>query len=253
MGLVRYRRTAVSAAEWGWLEDGTLYELDGEPPGGFEASSRAVGRYALLAPAEPTKVVGVGRNYAEHARELGNEVPERPLLFLKPPSAVIGDGEDIVFPRVGESFSYEAELAVVIGRTASRISEAEAREHILGYTCATDVTIRDLQKTDGQWARAKGFDRSCPLGREVAPELPEGARVRGYLNGEPVQDGPVEDMVFGVDYLVSYISQAITLVPGDVILTGTPAGVGLLREGDEFRVEVPGVSELSNRVAGRRA
>lgn len=252
MGLVRYRRVGESAAEWGWMEGGVLHEVEGDPLAGFETGSRARGDYTLLAPTLPTKIVAVGRNYAAHAQELGNPLPERPLLFLKPPSAVIADGEEIFFPPVGEEFHYEAELAVVIGRVASRVSEEEAAGHILGYTCANDLTIRDLQRDDGQWARAKGFDGSCPLGREISPELPGDARVRGYLNGELVQDGEVSDMVFGVERLVSYISQAITLLPGDVVLTGTPAGVGELRPGDEFRVEVTGVSELANPVAGRR-
>ena len=256
MGLVRYRR-AVKEASWGWLDGGRLYEVGGSPWGSLGENLQIFGEvrgYELLAPVEPTKVVGVGRNYAGHARELGNEPPERPLLFLMPPSSVVGSGAEIYLPPVGvgEEFSYEAELAVVIGRTASRVSEAQAPEYIFGYTCANDLTARDLQKSDGQWARAKGFDASCALGREVARELPGDARVRGYLNGEVVQDGPVSDMVFGVEYLVSYISQAITLVAGDVILTGTPAGVGEIGVGDKFRVEIPEVSELSNHIAGRR-
>ncbi|AMB40908.1 fumarylacetoacetate hydrolase family protein [Arthrobacter sp. TES] len=207
----------------------------------------------LLAPIIPrSKVIGVGRNFAEHAAELGNEVPQHPLLFLKPNTAVIGPNDPIVLPEFSEEVSFEAELCVVIGRICKDVPEERAEDVIFGYTCGNDLTARDVQKTDLQWARAKGFDTSAPLGPWIETELdPDDLAVQARLNGELRQDGNTTQMIRGVRELVSIVSQAFTLLPGDVIMTGTPAGVGLISEGDRIEVEVEGIGRLSNPVVRR--
>jgi 2-keto-4-pentenoate hydratase/2-oxohepta-3-ene-1,7-dioic acid hydratase in catechol pathway len=197
----------------------------------------------------PGKIVCVGRNYAAHAREMGNDVPTTPMLFLKPPSAVIGPGGAIMLPPQSAQVEHEAEIGVVIGRRIRRVSPEEAVAAIRGFTCANDVTARDLQKTDGQWGRAKGFDTFCPVGPVVAEGLDwRSLEVIGRVNGEERQRGRATDMHFSIPVLVSFISQAMTLEPGDLILTGTPAGVGPLRPGDIAEVEIPGVGVLRNPV-----
>ncbi|HEU0213524.1 MAG TPA: fumarylacetoacetate hydrolase family protein [Jiangellaceae bacterium] len=204
----------------------------------------------LVAPVIPrSKVVGVGRNYAEHAAELGNEVPAEPLLFLKPNTSVIGPGEPIVLPHQSSEVHHEAELAVVIGRVCREVSRERVADVVLGYTCGNDVSARDLQKRDGQWARAKGFDSFCPLGPWIETDLdPSDLAVTCTVGDEIRQAGRTSQMVHDVAALVSYISAAFTLLPGDVILTGTPAGVGPLRDGDEVTVTVEGIGALTNRV-----
>ncbi len=204
----------------------------------------------LLAPVLPSKLVCVGRNYAAHAAEWGMEVPEEPLLFLKPSTAVIGPGDPIRLLPISRRMDYEGELAVVIGRLARDVRSEDAYRYILGYTCANDVTLRDLQHTEDQWARAKGFDGSCPLGPWIQTELdPNDVRVETRLNGEIRQAGQTSDMVFGVATLIEYITEFMTLLPGDALLTGTPEGVGRLAAGDVVEVEVEGVGSLSNPVA----
>lgn len=207
----------------------------------------------LLVPVIPrSKVVAVGRNYVDHAKEMGNDVPTSPLLFLKPNTSVVGPDDPIVLPDFSQEVSYEAELAVVIGRLAKDVSPEAAPAYVLGYTVANDVTARDAQRTDGQWARAKGFDSSCPLGPWIDTDLnPEDVGVRSRVNGEVKQDGRTRDMVFDIPFLVSYVSEAMTLLPGDVILTGTPAGVGLIDVGDRVECEVEGLGILSNPVVRR--
>ncbi|MGO1522618.1 MAG: fumarylacetoacetate hydrolase family protein [Nesterenkonia sp.] len=202
----------------------------------------------LVAPIIPrSKLIGVGRNYLDHAKEMGNDVPASPLLFLMPNTAVVGPNEPVNMPAFSEEVSYEAELAVVIGRICKDVPLDRVAEVIYGYTVANDVTARDAQRTDGQWARAKGFDTSVPLGPWIETELDtEDLRVTGRLNGDTVQDGSTADMIFGVAELVNYISQAMTLLPGDVILTGTPAGVGQVTEGDRFEAEVEGIGTLTS-------
>ncbi|WP_323958680.1 DUF2437 domain-containing protein [Arthrobacter sp. JZ12] len=202
----------------------------------------------LLAPVIPrSKVIGIGRNYAEHAKELGNEVPPAPLMFLKPNTSVVGPGDPVVLPSFSEEISYESELAVVIGRICKDVPLERVDDVIFGYTCANDLTARDVQKTDNQWARAKGFDTSCPIGPWIETELDtEDLAVRGRLDGELKQDGSTSQMIWGVRELVSYVSQAFTLLPGDVILTGTPSGVGLISEGQRYEVEIEGIGRLSN-------
>lgn len=200
---------------------------------------------------QPTKIVCVGRNYAAHARELGNEVPKQPLLFFKPPSSLIGTGEAIVLPAASQQVEYESEIGVVIGKRARKVRIADAMQYVRGFTCANDVSARDLQKTDGQWGRAKGFDTFCAVGPVVAEGLDWSAlEVIGRLNGEERQRGRTSDMVFGIPMLIEYISHVMTLEPGDLILTGTPEGVGKLNAGDTVEVEIPGVGVLRNTVVG---
>jgi 2-keto-4-pentenoate hydratase/2-oxohepta-3-ene-1,7-dioic acid hydratase in catechol pathway len=197
----------------------------------------------------PTKIVAVGRNYAAHARELGHDLPAQPLIFLKPPSSMVQHGDAVVYPPQTQNLHHEAELAVVIGRHCRKVAEAEALHYVRGYTCANDVTARDLQEQDDQWTRAKGFDTFCPLGPTLAADLDPGhLRVRMRVNGGTRQDASTRDMIFPVATLVSYISGIMTLEPDDVILTGTPPGVGAVQRGDLMEVEVEGIGILANRV-----
>src|SRR5215212_7870055 len=204
----------------------------------------------LLAPILPSKLVCVGKNYAAHAAEFGMTVPEEPLLFLKPSTAVIGPGDPIPLPPISRRVDFEGELAVVIGRLARFVKAEEAGLYILGHTIANDVTLRDLQKTDDQWARAKGFDGSCPLGPWIETDLdPTDVFLQTRVNGEPRQQATTSDMVFGIAELIEYITSFMTLLPGDVLLTGTPEGVGKLEPGDVVEVDVDGIGVLSNPVA----
>ena len=201
----------------------------------------------------PGKIIGIGRNYVEHAAELGNAVPKQPLFFLKPPSSVIADGEPIVLPPESVQVEYEGEIGVVIGRSLRRATEAQARAAIAGVTCVNDVTARDLQRSDEQWTRAKGFDTFCPIGPRIVaidPTQLGTLEVRCRVNGVERQHGSAREMVFGILALVAYVSQVMTLEPGDLIATGTPSGVGPLRAGDVVEVEIPGVGVLRNPVIG---
>jgi 2-keto-4-pentenoate hydratase/2-oxohepta-3-ene-1,7-dioic acid hydratase in catechol pathway len=205
----------------------------------------------LLAPVLPSKVVAVGKNYAAHAKEFGQEVPEEPLLFLKPSTAVSGPGDDIRLLPISRRVDYEGELAVVIGRIARSVATEDALGYVLGYACGNDVTLRDLQHANDQWARAKGFDGSCPLGPWIETELDAAdLRIETRLNGETRQSARTSEMVFGVATLIAYITQFMTLLPGDVIMTGTPEGVGKLEPGDEVEVEIEGIGVLANRAVG---
>jgi 2-keto-4-pentenoate hydratase/2-oxohepta-3-ene-1,7-dioic acid hydratase in catechol pathway len=201
--------------------------------------------------ARPGKIIGVGRNYRDHAAELGNTVPAKPLLFFKPPTAVIGDGVAIVLPPESQQVDFEGEIGVVIGRSLRRATEDQARAGIAGITCVNDVTARDLQRTEEQWARAKGFDTFCPMGPRVVPvdlRRLETLEVFCRVNGKQRQHGRARDMVFSILALVSVVSHVMTLEPGDLIATGTPAGVGPLAPGDVVEVEIPGVGVLRNPV-----
>jgi 2-keto-4-pentenoate hydratase/2-oxohepta-3-ene-1,7-dioic acid hydratase in catechol pathway len=205
----------------------------------------------LLAPVRPSKIVCVGRNYREHAAELNHEVPTEPLIFFKPPSSLIAPGERIRRPRVSDRVDFEGELGVVIGRVCYQLADSEdARPYILGYTCINDVTARDLQKKDGQWTRGKGFDTFCPVGPLVTDEIDPwaGIGLATRVNGEIRQRGNTRDFIFALDVAIRYISQVMTLVPGDLIATGTPAGVGPLVAGDVVEVTVDGVGTLINPV-----
>jgi 2-keto-4-pentenoate hydratase/2-oxohepta-3-ene-1,7-dioic acid hydratase in catechol pathway len=251
MRLVRFRygdRIATGAIDAGSddirILRGTFFE-DPIPTG----EQVPLADVRLLAPVLPSKLVCVGRNYAAHAAEWGMDVPDEPLLFLKPSTAVIGPGDPIQLLPISKRVDYEGELAVVVGRLARGVRAEDSYRYILGYTCANDVTLRDLQKTDDQWARAKGFDGSCPLGPWVQTELdPIDIRVETRLNGEIRQAAQTSDMVFGVAELIEYITEFMTLLPGDVLLTGTPEGVGRLADGDVVEVEVEGIGALSNPV-----
>jgi 2-keto-4-pentenoate hydratase/2-oxohepta-3-ene-1,7-dioic acid hydratase in catechol pathway len=197
----------------------------------------------------PSKVVCVGRNYADHAKELGNEVPKAPLLFFKPSSALVGPGAPIVLPQASQQVEYEAEIGVVVGKVLRNVDTSTAEGGIRGFICANDVTARDLQKSDGQWARAKGFDSFCPVGPKVAKGLDwRSLEIIGRVNGVEKQRGTTAQMVFPIPQLLSYISGIMTLEAGDLVLTGTPAGVGPLKSGDVVEVEIPGVGILSNPV-----
>jgi 2-keto-4-pentenoate hydratase/2-oxohepta-3-ene-1,7-dioic acid hydratase in catechol pathway len=203
----------------------------------------------LLAPILPSKIVAVGRNYLEHAAEMGGEVPEEPVIFLKPSTAVIGPEDLIPFPAISEQVDHEGELAVVIGRVTRSAPADEAAQYVLGYTCANDVTARDLQRKDGQWSRAKGFDGFCPLGPWIETELdPSDLALECRVNGDVRQSARTSQMAFGPAVLVQFVSRVMTLLPGDVILTGTPAGVGPLHVGDRVEVEIEGLGVLTNEV-----
>ncbi|MEW5933876.1 MAG: fumarylacetoacetate hydrolase family protein [Bacillota bacterium] len=208
-----------------------------------------LGEAELLCPVEPTKVVAVGLNYRDHAREVGAALPQEPVLFLKPATSVVGPGEPIVLPAVSRRVDYEAELAVVIGRRARQVTVGQAPDCILGFTCGNDVTARDLQQKDGQWTRSKSFDTFCPLGPWVVPGLdPCALEVICRVNGKVRQRGNTRELIFTVAELVSFVSEVMTLEPGDVLLTGTPAGIGPLQPGDTVEVEVEGVGVLVNPV-----
>lgn len=205
----------------------------------------------LLAPVHPHKIICVGRNYSEHAAELGNEVPTEPLLFLKPPSSVVGPGDNIVLPRVSERVDYEGELGIVIKKTCRNIRDGQdVTPFIFGYTCVNDVTARDLQKKDNQWTRAKGFDTFCPVGPIISDEInpATGVEVQTLVNGEPRQHGNTKDFIFSVEKVVRYISRIMTLFPFDLIATGTPSGVGPLKQGDVVAVKIEGIGTLTNHV-----
>jgi 2-keto-4-pentenoate hydratase/2-oxohepta-3-ene-1,7-dioic acid hydratase in catechol pathway len=231
--------------------DGTLHVTHGPAPlfGADTGRTIPFADATVLSPVSPGKIVCIGRNYRAHAKELGNEVPAEPLLFLKPPSALVGPGDAVVLPPESARVEHEGELAVVIGQRIRRAKASEARGAIAGYTCANDVTARDLQRKDVQFTRGKGFDTFCPLGPWLVTERPgEDAMVTVRVNGTRRQHGALRDMVFGIDTLVAFISDVMTLEPGDVILTGTPEGVGPLLAGDTVEVEISGVGTLSNPV-----
>jgi 2-keto-4-pentenoate hydratase/2-oxohepta-3-ene-1,7-dioic acid hydratase in catechol pathway len=199
----------------------------------------------------PTKIVCVGRNYAEHARELGNEVPAEPLIFLKPPSSLVGDGDAIVYPRISQNVHFEGELGVIIGRRARHVSRKEAWGYIRGYTCLNDVTARDIQRKDVQFTRGKGFDTFCCAGPVLVKSSefdPPAARITTTLDGVIKQDAPLTDMIFGVDAIIAFVSEFMTLEPGDLIATGTPPGVGPLTPGSVVEVEITGIGKLRNPV-----
>ena len=252
MKIVRFSHE--EAIRFGIVDEKELVVLAGDPLfAGFDTTGERVplGEVALLAPVIPrSKVIGIARNYRDHAAELGNEVPAEPMMFLKPNTSVIGPGDAIVRPTQSERTDYEGELAAVIGRVAKNVSVEDALDYVFGYTIGNDVTARDLQKTDGQWARAKGFDTFCPLGPAIETEFtPSGdVRIVTRVNGEVRQDGTLGAMVHSVAEFISYASHAFTLLPGDVILAGTPAGVGPFVAGDIVEVEITGLGTLRNPV-----
>jgi 2-keto-4-pentenoate hydratase/2-oxohepta-3-ene-1,7-dioic acid hydratase in catechol pathway len=245
-----------SGPQYGLLVNGLIHEWAGNP---FTAKEFTPGRalmtpneVRLLPPVWPSKIVCIGRNYAAHAAEQQAEVPNEPMLFLKPPSALIGHGAPIEIPAGIGRVDHEAELAVIIGKLTRRVSRTEALSCVLGYTCANDVSARDFQKKDGQWGRAKGFDTFCPLGPWITTDLdPSDLPVRCIVNGEIRQDSRTSKMVFDVPTLISFISHVMTLQPGDVILTGTPEGISELHDGDQVAIEIEGIGALHNPVTMR--
>lgn len=255
MKIVRYS-DAAGAAATGILEGSTVYAASGDLFTGLTKGA-AVGETSsvkLLAPIAPGKVVCVGLNYALHVAEGGDrDLPTEPVLFMKPTSAIVGPGDTIEIANVEHDTHYEAELAVVIGKRAKNVSQENALEYILGYTCANDVSDRVLQKKDGQWVRAKGFDTYCPLGPVIETEIGDIANitVSSRLNGETRQHSSTKHLIFSIPFLVSFISGVMTLEPGDVIMTGTPEGVGGMHPGDTIEVEVGGVGVLTNPVGAR--
>lgn len=255
MVMARYARfTLLGKHRWGLVTDAGLQPLDGSPyDGGTPGPSGEVlplDAVQLEVPATPSKIVCVGRNYADHAKELGNEVPKEPLLFLKPPSALLPDGGVVRYPHhMSELVHHEVELGVVIGRTCRDVREEDAHAYILGYTLMNDVTARDLQRKDVQFTRAKGFDTFCPTGPWVDTDFrPAAQRISLTVNGEVRQDGHLDQMIFPVAKLVSYISQIMTLERGDLIATGTPSGVGPLVPGDLVALTVDGLGTLTHSV-----
>lgn len=239
---------------YGVIESDAVALLSSHPFGPFEPDGRVLplADVRLVAPVLPSKIVAVAKNYADHAREMGGEVPPAPMIFIKPSTCVVGHGDPIALPWQSEQVEHEAELAVVIGRLCRDVPEERVPDVVLGYTCANDVTARDLQRTDGQWGRAKGFDTFCPLGPWIETELDlDDAGIECRVNGQLRQDGSTGDMVRDVRELVSWVSSVMTLLPGDVILTGTPAGVGPLVAGDEVSVSIDGIGTLTNPVVDR--
>ncbi len=235
---------------------GTVNVLDSDPlyrSAQFTGEKLQLADVRLLAPVIPrSKVVCVGRNYAAHAAELGNDVPQQPMIFLKPNTSVIGPRDGIVYPEQTNDLHFEGELAIVIGRICRDLPKERVNEVIFGYTIANDVTARDLQKSDGQWARAKGYDTFCPLGPWITTELDASdLRVSTELNGEPKQDGRTSQFIFDIPEVLAYITSFTTLLPGDVVLTGTPAGVGPMLPGDEISVSIEGIGTLTNKVIVR--
>ncbi len=235
----------------GILEGETIHALHGDVFADFQLGGAVakLEQVRVLPPCEPSKVIAVGLNYRSHAHEMGIPLPEEPIIFLKPPSSIIGHLDEIIYPPSSQRVDYEAELGVVIKRRGKNISPEKTRSYILGYTCANDVTARDLQGRDGQWTRSKSFDTFCPLGPYVVTDLePSGLAISSRLNGQTRQASSTSDLIFGAETLVSFISQVMTLEPGDVILTGTPGGIGPMQPGDEVEVEIEGIGVLRNRL-----
>lgn len=250
MRIVRYQ-VGKEEPEYGWLHDDKVGPIQGEIFGRFKRldAKTSLGDVKLLAPCVPSKIVCVGRNYVEHAKELGNDVPKIPLIFLKPPSSIVGPGETIVVPPQSQQVEHEAELVAVVGKRGRNITAENAKKHILGYTIGNDVTARDLQKSDVQWTRAKGFDTFCPFGPWIDTTFdPSDAVISCKVNGQPRQMASTRDVVFSIPVLIAYVSSVMTLEPGDLIFTGTPSGVGPLKPGDEVVVEIEGLGVLRNPV-----
>jgi 2-keto-4-pentenoate hydratase/2-oxohepta-3-ene-1,7-dioic acid hydratase in catechol pathway len=254
---MRIARVSVKGdVRYGVVEDDTISLLASFPllgPLKYTGERLPLSEQRLLAPVMPSKIIGVGKNYAEHAKEMGGEVPAEPLIFLKPSTTVIGPQESIVLPADAQEIHHEAELAIVIGSLCRDVAPEHADQVIFGYTIANDVTARDWQRSDGQWWRAKGADTFCPLGPWIETDLdPSALDITCTVSGVVRQDGTTADMVRDIPSLIAHISRAMTLVPGDVILTGTPAGVGPLVDGDSVSIEITGLGVLTNPVVARR-
>jgi len=250
MRIIRYQTKDTSPC-YGWILEDRVGPIEGDLFGEYrrQEAETPLNAVRLLAPVQPSKILCVGRNFAEHAREHDVEVPKVPLIFMKPPSSVIGPGDAIQLPALSQQVEHEAELVVVIGKQGRTIRVDEAQQYIFGYTIGNDITARDLQQTDGQWTRAKGFDTFCPVGPWIDTAFdPADALITCKVSGQPRQLASTRDMVFSVNRLVAFISAVMTLEPGDLIFTGTPAGVSPLKPGDEVVVEIEGLGKLSNPV-----
>lgn len=225
--------------------------LDGTTITAWDGQQHELDGVRLLPPSSPSKIVCVGRNYADHAKELGNDVPTEPLIFLKPPSSLIAHGDSIVYPRISERVDFEGEIGLIVGKRARHVKAADAWDYILGITCVNDITARDLQKKDGQWTRGKGFDTFCAAGPWMVPTAEvdfSTTGVRTVLDGAVKQEGYVKDFIFSVNAIIEYVTEFLTLEPGDLIATGTPAGVGPMKPGSRVSVEVFGVGRIENPV-----
>jgi 2-keto-4-pentenoate hydratase/2-oxohepta-3-ene-1,7-dioic acid hydratase in catechol pathway len=256
MKIVRFK-DKTGAVKYGVVEDNRIRVAEGDPLRGLKPgkASVALGEVKLLAPVEPVNVLCIGQNYKAHVEEGGDKLPKAPILFMKSTTSVIGPDAPVVIPKIAPAeVDYEAELALVIGKTARHVSESDALKYVLGYTCANDVSARDCQRGDGQWVRGKSFETFCPLGPWLETDLdPSNVRVQGRLNGQTMQDASTSLMIFNIPFLISYLSRGMTLLPGTLLLTGTPAGVGFARKppvylkpGDLFEVEVAGIGTLKN-------
>ena len=250
MRIVRYLYKNEEPA-YGWVFENKVGDIEGNIFGEYRRLEAEIPLESvkLLAPSQPSKIVCIGRNYTEHAKELGNDVPQVPLIFMKPPSSIINPGDTIILPPQSKQVEHEAELVAVIGKRGRNIPPDQAKDYILGYTIGNDITARDLQKTDGQWTRAKGFDTFCSFGPWIDTEFDiTDALISCKVSGQPRQMASTRDMVFNVGKLVAFISSVMTLEPGDLIFTGTPAGVGPLHDGDVVEVDIDGLGVLSNPV-----
>ena len=251
MRLIRFQ-AKKELPQYGWINNDNVGRIDGSPFGEFQRSEATLPLESLqlLAPVIPGKIICVGRNYAEHVKETNAEIPTSPLLFLKPPSSIIGPLQTIYLPPQSQQVDHEAELAVVIGKRGRWIQPDEVSSYIFGYTVGNDVTARDLQRKDGQWTRSKGFDTFCPLGPWIETEFnPADAMITCHVNGELRQMASTRDMIFHIAQLIAFASSIMTLEPGDIIMTGTPAGISPLNPGDIVEVAIDGIGKLRNNVA----
>ncbi|MEW6093788.1 MAG: fumarylacetoacetate hydrolase family protein [Chloroflexota bacterium] len=253
MRIIRYQ-VKNEAPQYGWILEDKVGAIEGDIYGEYRRLEAEVplADVKLIAPVQPSKILCIGRNYVEHAKEHNVEVPKVPLIFMKPPSSIINPGETIILPPQSQQVEHEAELVAVIGKRGRQITPEQAQAYIYGYTVGNDVTARDLQKSDGQWTRAKGFDTFCPFGPWVDTDFdPADAVITCKVSGQPRQMASTRDMVFNVGQLIAFITSVMTLEPGDLIFTGTPAGVGPLKPGDTVDVEIEGLGKLSNPVASQ--
>jgi 2-keto-4-pentenoate hydratase/2-oxohepta-3-ene-1,7-dioic acid hydratase in catechol pathway len=254
MRIVRYQSKG-QAPRYGWLLESKVGPIEGDIYGEFRRleAETPLTEVKLLAPVQPSKIICVGHNYAEHVKERNAELPKVPLIFLKPPSSIINPGDTILLPPQSQQVEHEAELVVIIGKRGRNIIAEEAQNYVYGYTVGNDVTARDLQKSDGQWTRAKGFDTFCPFGPWIDTEFdPSDAVITCKVSGQPRQMASTRDMVFNVNVLIAFISSVMTLEAGDIIFTGTPAGIGPLKPGDSVEVEIEGLGRLVNPVATQK-
>ncbi len=251
--LKKYARFSIDGSpfQYGLVENDVIIEIEGDIFTGFKVTEKkySIKNVKILAPCLPSKVVAVGLNYIDHAKELGMKIPDEPILFMKPNTSVIGQDDNIIYPKMSRRVDYEAELAVVINDKTENIEPEEAHTHIFGYTCLNDVTARDLQKKDGQWTRAKSFDTFCPIGPYIVTDInPDNLKIELFLNGQLKQSSSTSNLIFNVRKLVSFISKVMTLFPGDIIATGTPSGIGPMKRGDKVEVVIEKVGILRNFV-----